>query len=224
MLAAASEGPLAGGEAEGPPNEPVDGPLLRGIAAIEGLAGASPASARSTALSILAERDEALRAPGSRAAANRCGNVPSEPRSGHAATCRTARPGCRGEGSMTSARPKEQRAAANSRYVGRRASAGIVKMTVMVPADRITELRGITLEWRRERQDAAPLRSAVVRPDPANPCRLPGTWHPASARGVCDARDGGILVARAPTGTWCAASASACEQGARMNSGVPSRK
>jgi hypothetical protein len=37
--------------------------LLRGIAAIEGLAGASPASARSAALSILAERDEALRAP-----------------------------------------------------------------------------------------------------------------------------------------------------------------
>jgi len=63
MLAAASKGPLAGGEAEGPPNEPVDGPLLRGIAAIEGIAGASPASVRSTALSILAERDEALRAP-----------------------------------------------------------------------------------------------------------------------------------------------------------------
>jgi len=63
MLAAASKGPLAGGEAEGSPKEPVDGPLLRGIAAIEGLAGAAPASARSTALSILAERDEALRAP-----------------------------------------------------------------------------------------------------------------------------------------------------------------
>ena len=63
MLASASKGPLAGGEAEGPPNEPVDGPLLRDIAAIEGLAGASPASARSAALSILAERDEALRAP-----------------------------------------------------------------------------------------------------------------------------------------------------------------
>ena len=51
---------------------------------------------------------------------------------------------------MTSARPKEQRAAANSRNVGRRASAGILKMTVMVPADRIPELRGITLEWRRK--------------------------------------------------------------------------
>ena len=63
MLAAASKGPLAGGEAEGSPDEPVDGPLLRGIAAIEGLAGASPASARSAALSILGERDEALRAP-----------------------------------------------------------------------------------------------------------------------------------------------------------------
>ena len=50
---------------------------------------------------------------------------------------------------MTSARPKEQRAAANSRYVGRRTSAGIVKITVMVPADKIPELRGITLEWRR---------------------------------------------------------------------------
>jgi len=61
MLAAASKNPLAGGEAEGPPNEPIDGPLLRGVAAIEGLAGASPISARSTALSILAERDEALR-------------------------------------------------------------------------------------------------------------------------------------------------------------------
>jgi hypothetical protein len=63
MLAAASKRPLAGGEAEGPPNEPVDGPLVRGVAAIESLAGASPASARSAALSILAERDEALRAP-----------------------------------------------------------------------------------------------------------------------------------------------------------------
>ena len=51
---------------------------------------------------------------------------------------------------MTSPRPKEQRAAANSRYVGRRTSAGIVKITVMVPADRIPELRGITLEWRRK--------------------------------------------------------------------------
>jgi intracellular multiplication protein IcmO len=63
MLAAASKGPLAGGEAEGRPDEPVDAPLLRGITAIEGLAGASPASARSVALSILAERDEAVRAP-----------------------------------------------------------------------------------------------------------------------------------------------------------------
>jgi len=51
---------------------------------------------------------------------------------------------------VTSPRPKEQRAAANSRYVGRRISAGIVKITVMVPADRIPELRGITLEWRRK--------------------------------------------------------------------------
>jgi hypothetical protein len=50
---------------------------------------------------------------------------------------------------MTSARPKQQRAAPKSRYVGRRTSAGIVKITVMVPADRIPELRGITLEWRR---------------------------------------------------------------------------
>jgi hypothetical protein len=50
---------------------------------------------------------------------------------------------------MTCARPKEQRAAANSRYVRRRTSAGIVKITVMVPADRIPELRGITLGWRR---------------------------------------------------------------------------
>jgi len=63
VLAAASKALLAGGEAEGPPNEPVDGPLLRGIAAIEGLVGASPASARSATLSILAERDEALRGP-----------------------------------------------------------------------------------------------------------------------------------------------------------------
>jgi intracellular multiplication protein IcmO len=63
MLVAASKAPLVGGVAEGSPNEPVDGTLLRGIAAIEGLAGASPASARSAALSILAERDEALRAP-----------------------------------------------------------------------------------------------------------------------------------------------------------------
>ena len=63
MLAAASKGTLAGGRAEGSPDEPLDGALLRGVAAIERLAGESPASARSAALSILAERDEALRAP-----------------------------------------------------------------------------------------------------------------------------------------------------------------
>ena len=57
---------------------------------------------------------------------------------------------------MTSTRPKEQRSAANSRYVGRRTSAGIVKITVMVPADRIPELRGITLEWRRNAMIESP--------------------------------------------------------------------
>jgi len=47
-------------------------------------------------------------------------------------------------------RPREQRSAENARYHDRRVGAGILKVTVMVPAERIPELRAITLAWRRE--------------------------------------------------------------------------
>ncbi len=48
------------------------------------------------------------------------------------------------------ARTRERRAAANARYNGRQAAAAIVKTIVFVPADRIPELRAITLAWRQE--------------------------------------------------------------------------
>lgn len=48
------------------------------------------------------------------------------------------------------ARPAEQRQAENERYRGRQAAAGIVRITVMVPADRITHLKALTLQWRQE--------------------------------------------------------------------------
>ena len=47
-------------------------------------------------------------------------------------------------------RPAEQRLAENERYRGRQAAAGIVRVTVMVPVDRIPHLKALTLQWRQE--------------------------------------------------------------------------
>lgn len=47
-------------------------------------------------------------------------------------------------------RPAEQREAENERYRGRQAGAGIVRITVMVPADKIPHLKALTLQWRQE--------------------------------------------------------------------------
>ena len=38
----------------------------------------------------------------------------------------------------------------NARYVGRRTAAGIARVVVMVPADRIPELKAVALAWREE--------------------------------------------------------------------------
>ncbi|MBN9560459.1 MAG: type IV secretion system DNA-binding domain-containing protein [Alphaproteobacteria bacterium] len=62
MLATASQEAFAGPQTGGLPHEPVDGNLLRGIAAIQHAAGVPAASCRDVALSILADRDEALEA------------------------------------------------------------------------------------------------------------------------------------------------------------------
>ena len=48
------------------------------------------------------------------------------------------------------ARPPARRAQENEVYRGRQAAAGIVRITVMVPAERIPYLKALTLEWRRE--------------------------------------------------------------------------
>jgi len=63
MLSAASTAIVPGSDSVGPPSEPIDARLLRGLSAIEHAAGASTSAARSAALSILAERDAALEAP-----------------------------------------------------------------------------------------------------------------------------------------------------------------
>lgn len=48
------------------------------------------------------------------------------------------------------AKPPEQRLAENERYRGRQAAAGIVRITVMVPTDKIPHLKALTLQWRQE--------------------------------------------------------------------------
>jgi hypothetical protein len=63
MLSAASTAIVPGSVSVGPPSEPIDARLLRGLSAIEHAAGASSSVARSAALSILAERAAALEAP-----------------------------------------------------------------------------------------------------------------------------------------------------------------
>jgi len=62
MLAAASASPVPAAETMGPPHEPVDANLLRSLSAIQRAAGMPAASARLAALSVIAERDEALAA------------------------------------------------------------------------------------------------------------------------------------------------------------------
>ena len=47
-------------------------------------------------------------------------------------------------------RPPEQRAAENQAFYERRREIGVVKVSVMVPADRVSELRAISLAWRAE--------------------------------------------------------------------------
>lgn len=47
-------------------------------------------------------------------------------------------------------RPPEQRAAENQAFYERRQEIGVVKVSVMVPADRVSELRAIGLAWRAE--------------------------------------------------------------------------
>lgn len=47
-------------------------------------------------------------------------------------------------------RSPARRAQENEIYRGRQAAAGIVRITVMVPAERIPEIKALTQEWRRE--------------------------------------------------------------------------
>lgn len=47
-------------------------------------------------------------------------------------------------------RPAATRAAQNSRFKQRLRDAGIVPQIVLVPASRLTQLRELTAEWRRE--------------------------------------------------------------------------
>jgi len=47
-------------------------------------------------------------------------------------------------------RSPARRAQENEIYRGRQAAAGIVRITVHVPAERIPYLKALTLEWRRE--------------------------------------------------------------------------
>ena len=47
------------------------------------------------------------------------------------------------------ARSAVQRAVENARYREVHHAVGIVRVTVMVPADRIPELRALTLDWRK---------------------------------------------------------------------------
>ena len=58
-------------------------------------------------------------------------------------------------------RPTERREAKNARYHDRRVGAGIAKMSVMGPAERMPELRPILLDWRR---DAKPLLVSDLPP------------------------------------------------------------
>ena len=62
MLTAATETQHGSAEPGGPPHEPVNTALLQSLRTVERRAGASVAAARDAALSMLAERDEALAA------------------------------------------------------------------------------------------------------------------------------------------------------------------
>ena len=50
---------------------------------------------------------------------------------------------------MPTMKTAEQRAAENRRYIARQHEAGIVKISVAVPSNRIPELTEIALAWRR---------------------------------------------------------------------------
>ena len=60
MLQVASARPVPGLFAGGRPDDPVDATLIRRLATVEEMAGASSAAARNTAMRVLAERDEGL--------------------------------------------------------------------------------------------------------------------------------------------------------------------
>ena len=47
-------------------------------------------------------------------------------------------------------KPPSQRAEENARYRALQNAVGIAKVTVMVPADRVPELRAIALHWRQD--------------------------------------------------------------------------
>jgi hypothetical protein len=47
-------------------------------------------------------------------------------------------------------RPARQRATENARYNDRRVAAGLVKLNVLVPVDRISELDVLLVEWRHK--------------------------------------------------------------------------
>ena len=113
-------------------------------------------------------------------------------------------------------RPAEQRAVENERYRGVQHAVGIVRATVMVPADRIPELRALTLHWRQEAklllESDEP--SADQIPDP---CRRPQAASCPSGQRLRDAGHGGQLAARAGAEARHEAGAGAAPQDHRMN-------
>ena len=80
----------------------------------------------------------------------------------------------------------EQRSVENARFAKRLSDAGITKLTVPVPVERIPELKAI--DSRIAARGAAPAaeRSAVSGPDPSNSRRVP---HPRSAAAGIGLRD-----------------------------------
>jgi intracellular multiplication protein IcmO len=60
MLQVASSQPVPGPFAGGRPDDPVDAGLIRRLATVEEMGGATPAAARNTAMRVLAERDEGI--------------------------------------------------------------------------------------------------------------------------------------------------------------------
>lgn len=73
-------------------------------------------------------------------------------------------------GKQEKPRSPERRAVENTRYMDRRAASGIIKLAVMVPADRLPG-----------GEAAAGIRSPLHRPDPQ---RLPHARYPTAGEGV----------------------------------------